>query len=213
MAEFIAACTTDTYKKQNNARADYVGIAKDKMRAYAFLKELVIAQATMTNCAVTCVVRMNIYNEINSLVELREKIPPFALGARYCVERIHKWEKEFEIEEPVELIFEEGDFGQGQFSDLIVSEGMSPPMYKRKEDFAGLQMADHYAWEISNRLKSEEKEKQLNREFEPRVDLLTLYWSIPRLHIEPTQESLIHISHAKGIKARAWKIDDASGRI
>jgi len=78
-------------------------------------------------------------------------------------------------------------------------------MYKKKQDFAGLQMTDHYAWEISYRLKSEEKEKQLNREFEPRVDLLMLYWSIPRLHIEPTQESLIHVTHAKGINPRAWK--------
>jgi hypothetical protein len=205
MAEFVAALYTDTYKNQKNARADYVEIAKDRMRAEAFLKKLVIAQVTMTNCAVTCVVRMNIYKEIDSLVELREKIPPLALGARYCLERIHKWEEEFEIEEPVELIFEEGDFGQGHFSDLIVSEGMPPPIYKKKDDFAGLQMSDHYAWEITYRLKSEEKEKQLNVEFEPRGELLTLYWSIPRLHIEPTQESLINICHVKGINARAWK--------
>lgn len=205
MADFIAACSTDTYKNQSNARADYVEIAKDKVRATAFLHKLVIAQVTMINCAIACNVRMNIYNDIDSLVELRERIPPYALGARQCVERIHKWENEFEIEEPVEMIFEEGDFGQGQFSDLIVNEGMSPPIYRKKEDFAGLQMADQYAWEMFYRLKTDEKEKQLGREFEPRAELLNLYWSIPKLHIEPTQESLIHICHARGIQARAWR--------
>lgn len=147
---------------------------------------------------------MNIYNDIDSVVELREKIPPFALGARQCVERVHKWEKEFEIDEPVELIFEEGDFGQGQFSDLMTSEGMPSPIYKKKEDSVGLQMSDHYAWELFYRLKTEE-EKQLGREFEPRGELLNLYWSIPKLHIEPTQESLVNVCHAKGIPARAWK--------
>lgn len=38
MADFIAACTTETYARQKNARPDYVEIAKDKERANAFLK-------------------------------------------------------------------------------------------------------------------------------------------------------------------------------
>ena len=56
-------------------------IAKDKERANAFLKRLIIAQATMINCVVTCVVRINIYNDIDNVVELQEAIPPFCLGS------------------------------------------------------------------------------------------------------------------------------------
>ena len=201
MSDFASAITNEKYKLQTNARRDYVEIAQDPIRWGGFLTNLLIAQVTMANCAVCCVVPMDIYNQIDSVVELRELIPPYALGARYCVERIHRWEKEFEIEEPVEIVFEGGDFGQGEFSKLMVGEGMPIPTYKNKKDFAGLQGADHYAWEITNRKKQLDK----NMKFEPRPEMVYLLHQIPRLHIEPTQESLINICHERGIKARAWK--------
>jgi hypothetical protein len=205
MAEFYSALTNPNYKNQSNARSDYVEIVKDAIRWRPFVQALVYAQATFINCAVTAVVRMNVYNEMDSLLELREKIPPFALGARYCVNRVRKWEKEFEITEPVEMIFEEGDLGQGEFSRLMVGEGSALPIYKKKSDFLGLQAADQYAWEMARRLKDEEKEKQLCREFEARNELMFLYYSIPKLHIEPTAESLAFIANERGIKVRAWK--------
>ena len=73
------------YSEQKNARSDYVEIAKDPTRWRDFIKGLVYSQATYINCAVTALVRMNVYNEMNGFIELREPIPPFALGARYCV--------------------------------------------------------------------------------------------------------------------------------
>ena len=73
----------------------------------------------------------------------------------------------FEVAEHVEMVFEEGDLGQGEFSRPMVGEGQPLPSYKKKNDFCGLQAADQYAWELARRLKDEEKEKQLGREFDP----------------------------------------------
>ena len=159
----------------------------------------------MFTCAVTAVVRMNVYNEVDGFVELREAIPPFALGARYCVNRVRKWEQYFQIAEPVEMIFEEGDLGQGDFSRLMVGEGQPLPIYKKKNDFLGLQAADQYAWELARRLKDDDKEKKLGREFNPRIELQFLYTTVPRLHVEPTAESLVFIANEKGIKLRKWR--------
>ncbi len=205
MAEFYSAVTNENYKKQSNARKDYIEIAKDQILWRHFLQQLVNAQVCMIHCNVTAVIRMNVYNEVDALIELREHMPPYALGARYCVERVRKWEKEFESANPVEMIFEEGDLGQTEFSRIMVGEGSDLPIYKKKKDFAGLQAIDHYCWEITNRLKIQEKEKELKRDFDPRIELVYLYESIPKLHIEPTTESLLAISQERGFKARAWK--------
>jgi hypothetical protein len=202
MADFVAATTNPKYSEQSSARKDYVEIAKDQSRWRTFLYGLVYTQATFINCAVTALVRMSVYNEMDNYLELREAIPPFALGARYCVNRVRQWEKKFEISEPVEMIFEEGDLGQGEFARLMVGEGSALPIFINKNDFLGLQAADQYAWEIGRRLKDEEKEKQLGREFDPRPELKFLYSVIPRLHIEPTAESLAFIANERGIKVR-----------
>jgi len=203
MADFAAACFNENYKNQSNARADYVEIAKDPILRGAFFAKILACQATIVSCAVACVVRMNVYSEIDELIKLRETIPPYALAARHCVERIHKWEQDYEVAEPIELIFEEGDFGQGEFSRLMEREGLPIPIYRNKKDFAGLQMADHYAWEMYNQLKTQEKGLQRAVEYFPRPEMITLLHSIPRLHVEPTRESILNVCQGKGIKARA----------
>lgn len=199
MVEFQAATSNiERYSKQRNAREDYVNLAKDRNKANEFFKKICIAQLTMINCAVSCVVRMAVYNNVSSLLNLREVVPPYALAARTCMERIHKWEQEFEIEERVECVFEAGDFEQGKFTDLMIDEGMAPPIYKNKEDFAGLQAVDQYCWEELFYLK---KELQ-NQNLEPRKSLKLLLNGIPKLHIEPTTISLIKLCEAKGIDPR-----------
>jgi hypothetical protein len=40
-----------------------------------------------------------------------------------------------------------GDFGQGQFNNLMRDEGADDPIFEQKDEYAGLQAADHYAWE------------------------------------------------------------------
>jgi hypothetical protein len=202
MADFVAATKNPKYSAQSNARHDYLEIAKYPDRWAQFLHALVLAQSCFMNCAVTAVVNMTVYNEMNKYLELKENVPPYALGARFCVDRVRQWEKQFEIPEPVEMIFEEGDLGQCEFSQIMAGEGSLAPIYKKKNEFIGLQAADQYAWEIARRLKDEQKEKQLGREFDPRIELRYLYDSIPKLHIEPTEITLAHISQMKGIKAR-----------
>jgi hypothetical protein len=52
--------------------------------------------------------------------------------------RLRQWEEDYGIREPIECIFEEGDFEQGKFTLLMVDEGQFPPIYKTKNEFAGL---------------------------------------------------------------------------
>ena len=51
----------------------------------------------------------------------------------------------------------------------MVEEGNDPPIYKKKADFAGLQAADHYAWEQAFFLKRELRGEQF-----PARETLTL---------------------------------------
>ena len=152
----------------------------------------------MANCGVSCVINMDIYNEIGSVLQLEEVIPPYALGARMCVARIRQWEREFDVQEPVELIFEDGDLGQGKFTDLMVAEGNDPPIYRNKKDFAGLQAADHYAWEQAFFLKRKLRGEELpaRTSFQLQLNL------IPKLHAEATAAQLIMLCEAKGINPR-----------
>jgi hypothetical protein len=195
MAEFFSAHTNPKYATQKNARADYIAISQIPGKGSEFLKKLTIAQMGMANCGVSCIIQMSVYNQVSSVLKLREVIPPYALGARMCVARIRKWEAEFDIQEPVECIFEEGDFGQGKFTNLMLSEGNDPPTYKKKKDFAGLQAADYYAWEQAFFLKRELVGQQLP----PREALSLQLNLIPKLHLGATATQLIKLCESKGI--------------
>jgi hypothetical protein len=195
MADFVEARRNPArYALQRGARADYVEIVKDSGKAERFLQRLCMAQATVVNCGITCMVPMNIYNEVSSLLNLREVIPPYALAARMCIAKVHKWEEYFGISEPVQCIFELGDLEQAKFTELMRSEGSEAPIYRRKEDYAGLQAADHYAWE-----QFYFRKKERTGGYIPDTALSVLVTAIPYLNVEPTIGTLIDLCHAKGI--------------
>ncbi len=197
MSDFVdARRNPDRYGAQRKARRDYVEIAKDQARADNFFRKLSVLQATVVNCGVTCMVPMKLYNEVNSAFpSLREEIPPYALAARMCITKVHKWETEFGVGESVECIFEEGDLEQDKFTQLMRAESLPSPIYRKKEDYAGLQAADHYAWEQFHYRKKENTGRYV-----PDTALSILVTAIPYLNIEPTIETLVDLCRAKGIK-------------
>jgi hypothetical protein len=199
MSEFMAATANpDRYANQSNARPDYVALGKDLKRASSFFEKLCIAEQSLLNCGISCIVDMKIYNSVSSLLDLRKVIPPYALAARSCVARVHQWEDQFAIQEPVEAVFEKGDLEQEKFTELVKSEGGDLPIYRDKKDFAGLQAADHYAWEQFYQLKRERTgERDAVRES---FKFLLNY--IPCMHLQVTQEGLINLCHRKGIDPR-----------
>jgi hypothetical protein len=188
-ADFEAALTNERYQGQNKCRQDYVELAKDKDRAKDFIQQICVAQLAMVHMGISCIVSMDVYEEANSILRFGDVIPAYALGARVCVAWIHWWQSNFDIKQPVETIFEEGDFGQGEFSNLMVSEGMEKPIFKKKKDFAGLQAADHYAWEQFYRLKQEKKDSTapFREILGSQLDL------IPKRHLQPTAEGLVNL--------------------
>ena len=208
MSELVAALIRpEDYKKQNNARADYVSLAADPKRANDFFKFLCITQCGLINCAISCIVPISLYNQVNP--ELAKIIPPYAYGARTCLARIHQWEKEFDIQEPVECIFEYGDFGQGRFTELMVEEGAEPPIYKKKKEYAGLQAADHYAWEQFNFLRLELQNAHLPARGAFQLQLN----AIPKMHVEPSLETLINLCHWRGIDPNTGVQNEKSKRV
>ena len=198
MAEFVAACSTLTYREQRNARADYIEIAKDAKRSEEFLKLISQIQMSFVHAGISCIIDMDIYREVSSLLDLREVLPPYALGARMCIQRLRRWEQDYAIRPPAEVIFEVGDFEQGKFTRLMVDEGEDPPIYKKKGDFAGLQGADQYAWEQFYFLKG----KRQGSDRDVRKPFYFLLESIPKLHTHPSREFLIKLCEAKGIDPR-----------
>jgi hypothetical protein len=198
MADFAAALTNPKYKTQKNARQDYVAIAADEKKAQEFLLQLTITEAAVVNCSVTALIPMNVYNGVSSLLDLRKVVPPYALAARMCLEMVKQWEQMMHVHTPVECIFEEGDFEQGKFTDLMIDEGMAPPIYKKKADFAGLQGADHYAWERAYFAKQLDSSSPIIT----RAHYDMLLSLIPTLHVQATQDNLIRVCHMKGINPK-----------
>lgn len=197
MSDFVEATTHPrSYELQKKARPDYVEIAKHPKKAESFLWHLCRVQEGMVNCGFSCIVQMDLYRRVNDSFDLRALIPPYALGARTCLALVHGWESAFDIQEPVECIFEKGDFEQVKFTDLLKSEEYPyEPIYKPKAEFAGLQAADMYAWEQSNC-----KKKELRGEDLPYRDTFnSLLTSIPKLHGVVTEESLLALCRDKGI--------------
>jgi hypothetical protein len=195
MADFVAACETQTYKNQRNARLDYVELAKNPARAEAFIKQLSGVQIAYVHCGISCIVSMDTYKQANSIFDLRDVIPPYALGARMCIQRVQQWGQTYGVVDPPELIFEEGDFEQGKFTQLMVDEGSLLPIYKKKIDFAGLQGADQYAWEQARFLKIQKKGEGLA----PRPIFQWILQAIPKLHTHAPLDFLLRLCEAKGI--------------
>ncbi len=199
MVDFAAACKNpERYAKQRHARQDYVRIASDAINANRFLRSLAIAQATLVHCGISCIIPMNLYNGVSSLLDLRQVVPPYALGARMCIEQLRQWENKFAIGEPTECIFESGDFGQGKFIDLMVDEEQALPIFKKKSEFAGLQAADYYAWQQFGVLKGIQRDPN----YVARDEVSMLIWGIPKLHFRPNLTTLIKVCEAKGIDPR-----------
>lgn len=184
------------------ARAgQYKKWAKDDPQAEAFLMELTTIQQLYMLLGVSCVVDMGTYNDINDVMMMDTMLPAYALGARSCVAILQKWQKEFSLEFPIECIFEDGDFGRGKFIELMRVERMPAPIFKDKQDFPGLQAADHIAWEQANFLKRERVGTHL-----PRRESFGRLLSIPHIHLQTTLESLLNVAEQKGIPIKRSKI-------
>lgn len=104
MADFVSACTNPKYAEQRNARADYVRLAKNPKEAELFIKHLATTILTCVHCGISSVVPLELYQEVNSVLDLRPLIPPYALAARMGIEKLHQWENQFAIGEPAEYI-------------------------------------------------------------------------------------------------------------
>jgi hypothetical protein len=82
----------------------------------------------------------------------------------------------------------------------MAKEGLPLPIYKQKNDFAGLQAADQYAWEQTFALK--EHKKGLYRTKEPRDLFGWLLQGIPKLHVHAPLSFLVKLCEEKGIPIR-----------
>lgn len=197
MSDFMAARRA----AQNNGtakRMDYLRL--NDFDASSFILHLANFQQAYMALAVTCIVEMSEYAEINTVLDLRTVVPPYALAARVCTERIERWRDQHGISEPIECIFEDGDFERGKFIDLMRVEGMPAPIFKEKKDFPGLQAADYLAWEMKTLVTARKKGKQ---------GILPAYLqrltAIPRVSLKPTKHDLISLCEAKGIMPRIVK--------
>ncbi len=127
----------------------------DDAEAEVLLKELTTLETLFPVAQLSCLVNLTEYREIARLYDIKDTLPPFALGARACIAHLYeKWLDLYQIPANyLECVFEDGDFGKGKFIDVMRGDGMPAPIFKDKKDFAALQAADHLAWEHNNYIK------------------------------------------------------------
>jgi hypothetical protein len=80
----------------------------------------------------------------------------------------------------------------------MIADGMDAPIYKKKKDFAGLQAADHYAWEQYHFLM----QQLIGSNSSVRGSFQALLNAVPKMHVEATRSGLIRLCEAKGIDPR-----------
>jgi hypothetical protein len=199
MTDFMAARRA-AQKGGTAKRQDYFGL--DEIRASNLMLHLANCQQAYMALGVTCIVEMSEYLEINTVLDLRTIVPPYALAARVCTARIDRWRHEHGITEPVECIFEDGDFERGKFIDLMRIEEMPAPIFKDKKDFPGLQAADFLAWLMKQQAQNQREGKQAINNI-----LLQRLMAIPHVYLKPTKHELISLCEAKGIMPRIVKPD------
>lgn len=197
MADFMAARRA-AKKGRTSKRADYLRLTDGE--ASAFIMHLANYQQAYMALAVICIVEMSEYEEIDTVLDLRTIVPPYALAARVCTDRIDKWRHEHSIHGPVECIFEDGDFERGKFIDLMRIDGMPAPIFRDKKDFPGLQAADYLAWEMNSQVKAEKGGMEGRRRI-----LLHRLSAIPHIYIKPKKHELIKLCEAKGIMPKILK--------
>jgi hypothetical protein len=197
MSDFMAARRA-AQKGGTAKRADYLRL--NDIEASSFILHLANWQQAYMALGVTCIVQMSEYSEINTVLDLREIVPPYALAARVCTARIEQWRVEHGIADHIECIFEDGDFERGKFIDLMRIEGMSAPIFKDKKDFPGLQAADYLAWEMKYQVTADMDGKKPVQ----RVPLQRLM-AIPHVYIQPKKHELIALCEAKGIMPKILK--------
>jgi hypothetical protein len=179
-------------------RQDYLRLTDTE--ASSFVLHLANWQQAYMALGVTCIVEMSEYSDVNTVLDLRRVVPPYALAARVCTARVDRWRHEHGITEPVECIFEDGDFERGKFIELMRVEGQPAPIFKDKKEFPGLQAADYLAWEMNNQAKAQRSGNNAIQSV-----LLQRLMAIPHVYLKPTKHELIALCEAKGIMPRIVK--------
>jgi hypothetical protein len=174
----------------------------DAGKPHDFITTLATVQQLYTLMHVSCVVDMGVYRDIADVFMIHTMVPAFALGARVCVALIAEWQRSFGIEYPIECVFEDGDFGKGKFIDLMRVERMPAPIFKDKDEFPGLQAADHVAWESASHLKRERAAGSPVKRTHP----FTQQLAIPHYHVQATLANLLEVCERKGIPIKRSKI-------
>jgi len=150
----------------------------------------------------SCKVDMGTYKNINDVFMLDTMLPAYAVAVRVCVETVQTWQKAFGLNHPVECIFEDGDFGRGKFIDLMRVERMPAPIFRDKKDYAGLQAADHLAWEQGNYTKR----LKLAEGIIPVTSTLSKMLAIPHIHHAASLDNLLEICEKKGVPIKRSNI-------
>jgi uncharacterized protein DUF3800 len=200
MTDFMAARRA-AQKSGTAKRQDYLRMTD--LEASSFIMHLANWQQAYMALGVTCIVEMSEYQEVETVLDLRTIVPPYALAARVCTDRIDRWRHEHTILEPVECIFEDGDFERGKFIDLMRIEGMPAPIFKGKNEFPGLQAADYLAGQMNTQVKLEKDGKG-----KPPGLLLQRLMAIPHIYIKPTKHELIKLCETKNIMPKIVKPPD-----
>jgi hypothetical protein len=184
---------------KNKIRQDYSKLS-DIEHADFIIRLTAIQQMHML-FAVSAVVNISDYMTVNTVLDLRNIVPPYALAARLCIAKLNEWRSKYIGGAPIETIFEAGDFERGKFIDLMRVEGLPAPIFEGKKDFPGLQAADHLAWELNAQLKAEMNGAPRNQQRYP----FQLQLAVPHTAVTATQADLIRLCELKDIMPRLVK--------
>ena len=119
----------------------------EKLRA-RFLGDLIRIIRERVDDSFATGVHMHEYNAVNEQYKLREWAHPYALCGLNCLDKVKKWAWKFKYDfSLIDYVFEDGDEGKGNLSNLAAQQLSINPVFKSKAHSVAFEAADLIAYE------------------------------------------------------------------
>jgi hypothetical protein len=184
---------------RSKSHSDFNNWVGDEAEATILLQELTTLESLFPLASISCVISLAEYREVEKTHDIKQTLPPFALGARACMAYLYEqWLPFYRIpSDLMECVFEDGDFGKGKFIDVMRGDNMPAPTFKQKRDFAALQAADHLAWEHFAYAK-----KELANKLEPDMPRFQTLQLVPYISVQFPRSNLVELCRLRNIEPR-----------
>lgn len=153
---------------------------RKELKRKHFLGQLIKIIASHARFSVSATILKSVYDGVDAIYQLHEKLQPFPLCGITCVDSALVWQEARHLEDhSMEFVFEAGDEDRGQLIHAVKELTGQEPIFRTKTQATPLQAADFSAYE----------QFRANKTTEVEIDKLFTRFRVPSLRLLETVPS------------------------